>query len=263
MGAYEKYRDTVLKFAVTRTKPQTKRESRELEKSFIDKALGKPVTKQSFSTLTEKEQFLSKLYQGLIELHSSLESLEAFEIYIGRFPYSGTSIKKSQYLRFIIESYLHEVYILKERTKAYITNVGRAYKKDYRHTEILNKTKPMFKLIPELFDDLLNARGVHVHQSRYTDTDLDRFDALGLFKTLGTDADDGFAVLYHDHYKETRKKWKRIMQKKNNSLMVVFNAIFYVLYTIVCTEKGNVRYPRVNKPNQSLKRGPRKQRAAT
>ncbi len=235
----------------------------EVEESFIAQALGNTVKKQSRTGLTDKERFLFKIYHGLIELHSSLESLEAFEIYIGRFPYPGTSIKKSQYLRFIIESYLHEFYILKERTKTYITNVGRAYKNDYRHAEIMRKTKPMFKLIPDLFDDLLNARGVHVHQSRYTDSDLDRLDALELFKTLGTDMDDLFETLYQDHYKETRKKWKRIIQKKNNSLMAVFDAIFYVLYTIVCTKNGNVRYPRVNKPNQSLKSGPRKQRAAT
>lgn len=184
MGAYTDYRDTVLRRSVQLTRPKTVREKRESGRNFINHAFGVPVNSKSFEKPTKNQIFLSKLNQGLIEIHSSIEALKAHEIYIARFPYSNTSIKKSQHLRHVIESYLQEFYILKERTLAYITAVGRAYRKDYRHAEILKKTRPLFPLVPKVFDNLLNARGVHVHQSRYTDSDLDRLDALELFMTL-------------------------------------------------------------------------------
>ena len=249
MGSFTKYRNAVLKYSVIKTSQKTKKEHEELEKKFIAQALGETTTSTKASHPTKQEIFISKLYRGLIEVHTSLESLKAFEVYISRFPYSKTTISRSQYLRFIIESYLHEFYILKERTNAYLTTVVRAYRSDYRHSIYVSKTKPLFKAIPNIFDNLLKARGGHVHQSRYTDNDLDKLDALELYKTLGTDLDNVFYILSEDHYKEIRKKWKGIITSNNESVDKVCDLIFGVLYTIVCTKSGNIRHPRIKKPN--------------
>lgn len=153
----------------------------ELDEAWINHLLGLKGPKRVQRVLSQTQLFYRRLFSGFNEIWQSHERLIAFEVYVGRFGYSGTSITKSQHLRYSVENYLQEMYILKERVRAYLTTVGRLYKNDPRHTTILATTKPLFQLVPKVFQNLIDARGLHVHQRRYDDDDLAGLERLSLW----------------------------------------------------------------------------------
>ena len=227
------------------TMPKTKRAHKELEKAFENTILDlegpRRIQKGTFSP---REIFVSRLFSGFIEIHESLERLRSFKVYISRYPYSGTKITKGQYLRYTLENYLHEFYILKERVKSYINTIDRLYKKDVRYSKISSELKPLAKVISAVFDDLLKARGIHVHQNRYTDSDIDRLGTLEFFAQNAKDIMPEMDILYEIHYKEMRRKWKETISLRNNYLEKALNIIFEKIYSVIFTKNGNARYPK-------------------
>lgn len=247
MNGYSTYLNTVIKISVKTARSDKRKYSKELDEVFKNHFfdLGGPTTLKR--ELTKNEIVTSKLFYGFIEIHRSYERLKDHEIYISSFPYSRSSLSRVGHLSYNVENYLNEFYILKERTKAYLTTVGRIYKNDKRHSDILKHTKIMFNAIPQVFDDLIQARGSHVHQRRYTDSDFDRLTTMELLSVHGGDDFEMLSVLYNVEYKKLRKKWKEIIMNKNKSLLKVLDLIFETLHPHIFTKSGNIRFPHANK----------------
>jgi len=57
--------------------------------------------------------FFGKIFHGYIEIINSVHTLKDIHIYISSFPYKNKSITKPRYIRYHIENYFNEVYLLK------------------------------------------------------------------------------------------------------------------------------------------------------
>src|SRR5437762_800785 len=96
----------------------------------------------------KRDRAASSIFRGFVEIANAAETLHDMRIYVRRFPFGGTSISRSKYLRFIIESYLHESYILTQRLLAYPEKIRRVLARDDasgRYREIVKTLQTFVK----------------------------------------------------------------------------------------------------------------------
>jgi len=151
MDEFEKFQSYLSKEFVVLTKPIVEQRMEELGKTFWNEIFDLKGKRAIDRKLSQEEAFFGKVFRGYIEICNSYNCLKDIQVYIGRFPYNDTSISKVAYLIYHIVNYMNEVYVLKERLSAYLTKIGRLYKNDQRHNEILKLTKPIFKIVDDVF----------------------------------------------------------------------------------------------------------------
>lgn len=78
---------------------------------------------------TPREVYVSAVFDGFVEITKSLETLEDIRFLVKRFPYRNTRVTEERYLQLLAETYLSEIYVLRERLKAYIVRVERESKR--------------------------------------------------------------------------------------------------------------------------------------
>lgn len=129
MDEFNKYLNTIIRASMKSARSAQKRYSEEYNQAFVNHILNLDGPTALKRNLSNKDVVISKLFYGFNEIHKSYERLKEHEVYVGRFPYSGTEISKVSHLNYNIENYLGEFYILKERIKKYLATVGRIYKR--------------------------------------------------------------------------------------------------------------------------------------
>jgi len=244
MEGFEKYSEIFIEKAKELFKQEKLKADLEYQKVYMNHLLGLPGPKQLKRKFTPADHFFSKLYIGFREISDSYYSLSDIETYIGRFPYSKTKISKVRHMIYHIESYLNEVYVLKERLKAYITTVRRLYKKDPKHGDILKKTRPLFPLIKNSLDGIVKTRSFHVHKSRFIDDDLDRISSLEFLGQHGGEELRVFRNLFKLDYGIIRKRYKRTLVNNNKEMKKLLDVCFDILYQIVASQDGKLQYPK-------------------
>jgi hypothetical protein len=146
-----------------------------------------------------------------------------------------------------MENYLNEIYILRERLKSYFTIIGRLYKKDPSHKNILKKTRPLFTVVHESFKGIIETRGSHVHRTRFYDEDLDRLSSQEFLSDHGNDELIFIKNLFKFEYRTVRRKLKKTIKNNNKQIRILLDACFDVLYEIVTDQRGNIKYPKTIK----------------
>jgi len=188
---------------------------------------------------SDKSRFVAtKLFHGFSEIFSSRERLKQIEQYIKRFPYRDTGISRLDYLRYHIENWLNEVYILKERMIAYNTAITRSYRKSNNADLLESQLSQSSKSVSASLQGVISVRGAHVHNSRYTDDDLDRLRTLELLLLAESELTPIFRKLYLEVYKSTRRKWFKNMRTNHDAIEIILNAYSQTL--IDCVTEGEV-----------------------
>jgi len=183
---------------------------------------------------TSKESSLLKILHGFAEIDSAFEVLKDVVFYIKRFPSKRPQISKTRFLKYHIGNYFNEVYILRERLRSYQKIVIRMYKNNHRPQETSKLVKMLDTLISG-FDNIVSARGKHVHQERYDDEDFNR---LLLYENFEPD-DPKFNRLYPLALQVYRKKWTQIITLNNKEIKRILDIYFEILYSIVFDENEN------------------------
>jgi len=217
-----------------------------LEESIFDSFVGVEV-KRAPSPIkpTKNELFLANtLFRPLVEITSSYESLHNIPIYIRRFPYSREGITHTTYMRYNVENYLSELYILKERLNGYINRLIKTYanSKDFKKRK--DALSILRKSIENAFKGYSNARGSHIHEYRYDDFDLNR---LSLFEQLirGSATDELTVLVKKLHRKtmsEVKRKWITKMTEDISAIKSLLDLFFSVMYSIT-SSNGRIDYP--------------------
>ncbi len=198
-----------------------------------------------------RDPVLHVVFKGYCEIAESLQRLEDIEIYIGSFPYRNKSLSKLRSLRYHIENYFEETYILRERLKAYLTRIGRLYRGDSRHNSVKRVTRILFNMVSEMLEPLVRTRGFHTHNSRYTDNTLDRVGTFELLTGPGPGQLQMLAPVYKTAYKEARRKWKGIIKSNNEVVRQLLDAYADGLRPIVFDKSGKIIIPGTVYPQKS------------
>lgn len=196
--------------------------------------------------ISEKEKYYRDIFYGFIEINDSLETLKDIPIYMKSFPFKSKRITKPRYLRYHIENYFNEVYILKERLIAYLNTIKRAYKSDEHYRKVHRIIEPMYEVVTKPLEGIINTRGAHVHESRFRSIDLSRLETLDLLVTNGTDElTSNLRGYYKISYKQVKQKWENQFNTNNEKIVELLSIygdnLFIILFD---TENDELIYPK-------------------
>lgn len=192
--------------------------------------------------LGAQEQFLNKVFNGFVEIANSLETLEDIAFYMSRFPFQQTRITRERYLQFHVESYLSEIYLLRERLNPYITRLERAYK---HHPNMQKQCETLTSAITKSLESIINTRGKHVHEIRFSDNEISHLSTIAQFSRV---SDNEFKNLLEGYYREehirVRKIWRNRVKSNNKAIRELLDVVFNSLFPIVFDENtSTLRYP--------------------
>lgn len=244
MDDFDKFRSYLFDEIKEIIKPLVDRHMQELGETLWNELFNLKGKRTIDRELSEKEVFFRKVFYGYAEIYDSYRSLNDFDVYIGRFPYTNTGISKVGCLHYHIVNYMNEAYVLSRRLSAYLTKIGRLYRQDTRHQKILKSTKPIFKILSNTLRGIIKTRGSHVHKSRYKDDDLERLSLLELLvRKDDVDFIEELPDYYELEYKKIRRKWKKIVKQNNETMRELLNIYFGVLLKILFDKNGTLIYP--------------------
>lgn len=194
---------------------------------------------------SEKSKFIGNvLFKPYSEIIDSIENIKNIVLYIRRFPFRKNNISKVYYLKYHIENYLNELYILKGRLIRYLKIIDRAYKNSDNYQVIYSIFKPQYPIIKRLFNTWINIRGIHIHEQRYSDNDITRLTLLEilLLGQFNESQKEFLGNYFNDEYKKIRKKWRIKIEKDLESINSFMETYFESL--IFAISKDNlIQYP--------------------
>lgn len=144
------------------------------------------------------------IFYGFTEISNTLDALDLIETLIGLSVPRSKRIKKEEYLKFLIGTYLQEVYILEQRLTSYVKKLGRVY-------QVPGGFKNLAAVIQDVFCGITRTRGSHVHSQRYSNQKLDMLTYLSLISTFKPDIKDDL----HFEYKLVRHEWRKTVKENN------------------------------------------------
>lgn len=182
------------------------------------------------------------LFYSVFEIDISIQNLLDAEIYIRRFPYSNTRVTKIRHLRYIIINHLNEVYVLKQRLKAFLQLIEELYANGPRRKAVRKVTQPLFQYISMAFNDIVTVRSSHVHKEQFTDNQLRKLEILDLVTKDDNQPETqlNWSGFFGWRYREIRKQKEKQVQTINESIEKVLDIFFSKLYPVVFDENGNV-----------------------
>ncbi len=222
--------------------PETRRRLAEFLKNEIFDLSG---PRRRSTEGTKDQRYLSIVFQGVIEIDSCCETLDDILIYMRSFPYRAEQITKPRHLKYHIENFLNESYILKERMIAYSTKLGRAYRGDNRHQPISTGMREVAQMVEASMRNIVGVRGRHVHVERHSDSGLDRLETFDLLRRQDLLLDDDMLDIYQDTYIRTRREWRQRLAEARAGIQSVVdeysNQIMRHLYN---SNRKRLKYPR-------------------
>jgi len=225
-------------------RPDEMVKNEELRQAVMNTLLDEDGSRTVSTPPQPKDLFVGyKLFKGFHEIHTALECLKNIEIYIRRFPFKNTRVTKLDYLKYNIENYLNEIYVLKERMISYSKTVVRAYQKSENSQNVESLLKEASLAVSESLKSIVETRGSHVHSSRYTDKDIDRLSSIDLMcKSNDPSFREVFEELHDTVYYEIRKKWVSTIKKGNSDIEVVVDR-YCLKFLNAISDNGEIIYP--------------------
>lgn len=246
MKGFERFQRAMIEAAQQHFKPAMEAHREELAETMKNELFDLEGPRQLNRQLGSRDQFFGKAFRGFVEISKSLEMLDDIAFYIGRFPFRGTRISRERYLQFHVESYFSEIYLLRERLKRYITLLERQYRRDPGLSNVQQRCKTLTDAITKSLEGVINVRGRHVHEVRFTDDGINRLSMIAL---LSQGSDDELSKLMRGYYREehrkVRKTWCERTKGNNKAIRGLLDIFFDSLLPIVFDEStSTLRYPR-------------------
>jgi hypothetical protein len=179
------------------------------------------------------ENLLIRLFDRFFEIDKSVRNLYNTLIYIRRFPFSKTRIERSTYLRYHYENYLSELYILKERMLMFLKIIARLYKRDPNGENITRITNDISRDFINALSSLIETRGIHIHEERYSDLDFSQLDLFEIFKDEkipGLNMNFLYGIVYKRILKAKRNFIRRTNKQIEKRLEIYFKILFRLLF---------------------------------
>ena len=190
---------------------------REVNTAMVNDLFGIAGPRQVDRPVTDKELAWWEIWYNFMEIQGSYDALMDFDVYIRRYPYGGTRVARVRHLLYVIEAYLHEVYVLTERLKAFPGLVAKLLSGDPRQPIARDVAKTLAKAVNKSFKGLTAARGHHTHRERF---DSDEFHRLRVMEGLllapkGVAWIEDVKLMFNSSYRDIRNRWTRTISDNN------------------------------------------------
>jgi hypothetical protein len=246
MSGFVKFQSAIIEAIRAHLRPLSEDDPEALGEDIQNRILGLNGATGVNRNRTEKDQFIANTFLAFLEIANSFETLEDIALYAGRFPFQKTRITPERYLRFHVEAWLADVYILQLRLTSYLKVVERQHEKDPRLPAIRGSFQDLEELLTKTLKGVVEVRGQHVHRVRFSDDDIDR---LGYIELLTHGPDDGFLRLMRLLHRRVRRKvkkaWKDRLVTNNKAIPELLDIFFDALFPVVFDEKTKaLKYPK-------------------
>lgn len=171
------------------------------------------------------------IFRGYLEISESLDSLELALRLIGLAPPRAKGVDKGKYLSFLVAAYLQDIYILEQRMTAYATKLSRLYK-------LPGLPSIVNEIVYQPLENIIKARGAHVHTRRYADEHLDAVETFALFKRVG----HGLGNHLDDEYRIAQLHWMKLAKTNNIQIRQIAERYFKVVKAAIFVE-GRIKFP--------------------
>lgn len=185
----------------------------------------------------EKEVF-NTIFTGFTEIMDTYEALEFCETLFSVASPRSKKVPKEQYIKFLVNNYLQEVYILKERLNTYSTRIKRIHERAGRNELVSIHIEHLFPYIKDSLQGLVDIRGTHVHSQRYTDMSINEASSLALISAHEPE----FESLFSASLSKVRKEWKARIEKNNVLTLEILDKYFKEMQAVV-SDNGEVYTP--------------------
>ena len=190
------------------------------------------IHKDQTATLPCKEgseqAFIDAVAFGFGDVNRPYKSLAEVVEYIERTPPAG--VERAAYLQYHLEHWLHTLYVLKERTRSYITTVARLYRGTTRQSALASCARNGHAVFADTFREMLGIRGHHVHVSAAIPpalSELEVFDAMTAVygKVYTHPAVPDYEALVAD--------WATVLRQGNSEVTRVLDEIFSEVHPLL------------------------------
>jgi len=190
---------------------------------------------------SQEEKFYGVIFEGFKEIVNCHEMLLDIEAYIKKLPLKKQlRIAKHRTLRFFIEGYLHEVYILKERLISFLRKIKRLYKNDLNILFINKKLLLLENSVHASFGTIIKIRSIHTHHIRFQDNSMDQIESLYLFTKTKNKMGSFFKHYYDDKFIEIKENWVTQTIQNNIAIKTLLNLYFGELFEIIFKNGGKL-----------------------
>ena len=190
--------------------------------SEIFEQLGQDPTKEISSKLrlftsSNEENFYLEIFNHFDEVKRAVETLEYIPFFIKSFrkskAYQEAGIKNTDYLRYHVEHYIQENYILLSRVKTFMGWLSHSLKNEGRIRESLFVSR-LLKTFEGSMKNLKEVRTDHVHKRRYDDEVLSISTVFESSSIVNKEVE----VAATRSYKSARKEQLDQIKKNNQDL---------------------------------------------
>lgn len=165
--------------------------------------------------------------QEFSEINSSIERLNQSLVYLTHFPATKAfrfhKLSEADWLRYHIEVYVQEVYILYSRLTRFLRKVEKTATAS-RDRDGLTSAKQMQRTVYATLDPIVKTRRRHVHEYRFEDTALQNLDSLVLITRDGTLRQLRFFRKLK--YLSALEKWRKQLLHNNTELQKLCVILF-------------------------------------
>lgn len=238
---------TAIQPAILNLSPAQKQLSEEAYNNVIFNKKGPREIKINHSP---KALFIAnRLFRPMSEIFSTMEIIENIPIYMSSFPYAKSKISKLNYIKYHLENFMNEVYILEKRLCAYFKLIERAYRKEANANHIKEVLKQTSKYVLDSLKIIRSLRGAHVHKLRYSDDDLEQLSTLELLSIYKdkVGGEEDLPFYYHPGYFDTQ--YKTIRKEKVKTIKDIIEKLWDILERCfeamlsVISKDGEIIYP--------------------
>jgi hypothetical protein len=188
------------------------------------------------------DTFRLLVFRGFVEVSDSYSTLRDIEALIARLRPSRSDLSPTRLLSYHIHNYLNENYILQTRLLQFPKVLLRASNRWSGQDKHLSQD--LTAIVITTFKGIALVRGVHVHQVRFSDDDLDRLATLELMSPLADSALQApLQGLFRADFAIYRRKWVDTLKKNNDEVLKLLDAYFALLSTIVFDSSGLIILP--------------------
>ena len=188
----------------------------------------KEITNGEKVDLPERD-FIDILYHNFYDIMETYEALELSAVLLSVNGPRSNKVSEDKYCRYVINTYLQDMYILKERLNSYATKIKRVHN-NLGRTQIVDiLIEPVFDVVTQSFKGIVDIRGGHVHQRRYTDQTLD--DA-SLFSSTAK-SDPSYSPVSKVSIQILKEEWGERISDNNIKVKELLNYYFACLYSVV------------------------------
>ena len=155
---------------------------------------------------------LHRIFLSQFELTNSFATLNNIPTYLRHFPTSlPRRISRLAWVRYHVESYLHELYIFQNRAESLLKQLPRAYRRQPCVAALEERCKRLETALKTSLAGVVSARGAHVHQRRFDDTSLRILEMVELLVAEGKRPRRDRALFFEDARME-----EQFWMKSNN-----------------------------------------------